>query len=82
MYYVYVLKSLKDSNFYVGRTGDMKNRWLRHNRGLVPSTKHRRPLKFVYCEICNNVKDAARREIYLKTAWGKRYIKNRLANDL
>ncbi|KKS81962.1 MAG: hypothetical protein UV58_C0014G0008 [Candidatus Wolfebacteria bacterium GW2011_GWC1_43_10] len=81
MHYVYVLKSLKDKELYVGRTENLKNRIVEHNKGKVPSTRDRRPLKFVYCEASNNVKDAAHREKYLKTAWGKRYLKNRLKND-
>ncbi len=81
MYYVYVLKSLKDKNFYVGRTDDLKSRFADHSKGRVESTKERRPLKLVYYEACNNVKDATHREIYLKTAWGKRYLKHRLKND-
>ena len=78
---MYVLKSLKDKELYVGRTENLKNRIVEHNKGKVPSTRDRRPLKFVYCEASNNVKDAAHREKYLKTAWGKRYLKNRLKND-
>ena len=82
MQYVYVLKSLRDGNLYVGRAEDLQNRLKEHNRGEVQSTKDRRPLKFMYCEMSNNIKDAAHRETYLKTAWGKRYLKHRLKNDL
>ena len=81
MHYVYVLKSKKDGDWYVGKTRDLKNRFLEHNKGQVSSTKDRRPLKFMYCEASNNAKDATRREKYLKTAWGKRYLKHRLKND-
>ena len=82
MQFVYVLRSLKDKNFYVGRTEDLKQRFTEHNSGKVSSTKDRRPLKLVYCEISVNVRDAAHREIYLKTACGKRYLKSRLKHDL
>lgn len=81
MHFVYVLKSLKDMGLYVGRTSDLKNRLIEHSKGRVESTKDRRPLKFVYGEICNNIKDSVHREIYLKTAWGKRYLKHRIKND-
>lgn len=81
MHYVYVLKSLKDRGFYVGRTENLKGRLFEHTRGKVESTKDRRPLRFVYCEASNNIKDAVHREKYLKTAWGKRYLKHRLKND-
>jgi len=78
MYYVYVLQSLKDKQFYVGYTDDLKNRLREHNSGRIVSTKDRRPLRLVYYEACLNQQDATKREKYLKTAWGKRYIKNRL----
>ncbi len=82
MRYVYVLKSDKDKNLYTGVTEDLKRRFLEHQQGNVKSTKHRRPLKLIYYEACLNDKDARKREIYLKTAWGKRYLKNRLYNYL
>ena len=81
-YYVYILQSEKDSNFYVGYTNDLKKRLTYHNDGRVQSTKNRRPLKLVYFEGCSNQQDATKREKYLKTAWGKRYIKSRLNNYL
>ena len=80
--YVYVLRSIKDENLYVGLTRDMRARLETHNRGQVPSTKHRVPLELIYWEGCVNESDAARREKYLKTAWGKRYIKSRLRRYL
>ena len=81
MHYVYVLKSLEDNGLYVGRTEDFKNRLTDHYKGRVDSTKNRRPLKFLYAEVSNNIKDTVHREKYLKTAWGKRYLKHRLKND-
>ena len=78
MYYVYVLKSLKDKKLYTGSTNNLVERLKRHNKGLVEATKYRRPLKLIYYEACLSRKDAMRREIYLKTSWGKRYIKSRL----
>ena len=81
MHYVYVLKSLKDNNLYIGRTENIKNRLIEHMKGRVESTKERRPLKFLYAEVSNNIKDAVHREKYLKTSWGKRYLKYRLKSD-
>jgi putative endonuclease len=82
LYYVYILQSEKDGDFYVGKTQDLNDRLHLHSKGRVPSTKSRRPLRFVYAEISRNNTDAMQREIYLKTAWGKRYIKNRIKNDI
>jgi putative endonuclease len=81
-YYVYVLRSEKDGYFYTGYSNDVRRRLQEHNDGKVNSTKNRTPLVLVYWEGCLNQQDATRREKYLKTAWGKRYIKNRLANYL
>ncbi|MDZ7367689.1 MAG: GIY-YIG nuclease family protein [candidate division KSB1 bacterium] len=76
--YVYVLQSEKDKNFYVGFTKNLIQRLAAHNEGKVASTKNRVPFKLVYWEGCLHQNDATKREKYLKTAWGKRYIKNRI----
>ena len=81
-YYVYVLHSQKDENFYAGYTDNLNRRVEDHAKGKVSSTKNRRPLRLIYWEGCLNQKDALVREKYLKTAWGKRYIKNRIKNYL
>ncbi len=80
MFYVYVLRSLKDNLLYTGFTNNIETRFRRHNSGLVTSTKNRLPLELIYLEGSLSSKDAMRREKYLKTAWGKRYIKGRLKN--
>jgi putative endonuclease len=79
-YYVYVLWSERDRRLYVGYTKDIRRRLDEHNSGRVPSTKKRTPMKLIYWEGCFNQQDATKREKYLKTAWGKRYIKTRLKN--
>jgi len=82
MYYIYILQSKKDGNFYTGYTKNLKNRLSEHKEGKVQSTKNRLPLNLVYYEASLNQQDATHREKYLKTAWGKRYIKTRLKNYL
>jgi putative endonuclease len=81
-YYVYVLRSLFDRQLYVGLTDNLPARLEEHNAGRVASTRRRVPLELVYWEGCLNRSDAAQREKYLKTAWGKRYLKNRLRRYL
>lgn len=80
--HVYVLRSLTDHQFYVGLTRNLPARLQLHNKGVIRSTKKRTPLQLVYWEGCLNESDAAQREKYLKTAWGKRYIKIRLRRYL
>jgi putative endonuclease len=82
MNYVYVLVSEGDNQFYTGATSDLKNRLQKHSNGKVPSTSSRRPLKLVYYEACISKQDAFRREKYLKTGMGKRYLRNRLKDSL
>ncbi len=81
-YYVYVLQSEVDKKFYTGYTNNIIRRINEHNSGKVFSTKNRFPLKLVYWEGCINQKDATNREKYLKSSWGKRYLKNRIKNYL
>ncbi len=81
-FYVYVLQSQKDKYFYTGYTKDIRRRVKQHNNGEVISTKLRIPFELVYWEGSLNQQDATRREKYLKTAWGKRYIKSRLKHYL
>ena len=78
MYYTYVLLSKKDKKLYVGCTEDLKLRFEQHIKGLVNSTKNRRPLILIYYEACLKQKDAFKREKYLKTHYGKMFLKNRL----
>ena len=63
---------------YTGYTFDLELRLEQHNKGKVISTKYRRPLKLVYYEACLNQSSALKREKYLKTTYGKRYLKNRI----
>ncbi len=82
MYYVYVLFSDRDRKFYTGFTDDLKRRVDEHNAGRVQSTRLRRPLRLVYYEACLNQKDAVHREKYLKTTYGKKYIRTRIRKFL
>lgn len=77
MIYVYVLRSFSDGLLYTGCTRDLRARVSLHNAGRVPSTKDRRPFELIYYEACLHELDAFRRENYLKTTYGKHYIKNR-----
>jgi putative endonuclease len=80
MYYVYVLLSKKDNHFYTGFTEDLRRRVAEHNNGKVQSTASRRPLRLVYYEGSLDQNDAIHREKYLKTTYGKQYLRNRMKN--
>jgi putative endonuclease len=79
-YWVYVLESLKDNKRYVGLTINLAKRIREHNLGRSFSTKPRRPFKLIYAEFCLNYEDAKRREHYLKTTGGRRFLVKRLKN--
>jgi len=82
MYYTYVLRSDVDGNFYVGYTKDLKLRFDQHEKGLVDSTKRRRPLELIYYEGCLDQIDATHREKYLKSYLGRQFLHNRLKSYL
>ncbi|MEK7542960.1 MAG: GIY-YIG nuclease family protein [Patescibacteria group bacterium] len=54
MQIVYVLKSQKDDNLYIGCTSNLEKRVKQHNSGFVRSTKSRVPLELVYWEEYND----------------------------
>ena len=59
MYYVYVLKSIKDNNYFIGSTSDLEKRITGHIESLSKSTVYRRPFELVYYEASKNIKDAS-----------------------
>ena len=80
MFYVYILKSTKDGNLYIGYTNDLKKRFEAHNKGKVFSTVKRRPLLLVYYEAFKAQRDATTREQQIKqfkSAYG--HLKKRIA---
>jgi putative endonuclease len=82
VHYTYVLLSEADGRFYTGATSDLRERMTLHRAGRVKSTAHRMPLKLIYYEACLSPDDAFRRERFLKTGKGGRYLKHRLASSL
>jgi putative endonuclease len=79
MYYVYILKSVKDSNrIYVGYTSNLVIRLRKHNEGASTHTSRYRPwnLKW-YCAFPNKI-NAIKFETYLKSHSGKAFLNKRL----
>ncbi|MBI3005536.1 MAG: GIY-YIG nuclease family protein [Ignavibacteriales bacterium] len=75
MYWVYVLRSIKDLKLYIGFTDDLPKRMKKHQAGGVSSTKHRRPLVSVYQEKCSTRVEARKREKFLKSGPGHDYLR-------
>ncbi len=82
MYYVYVLYSRKISKFYIGYTKDLNNRIEHHNLGLDRWSERGIPWKLVYFEKYENKQDALRREKFLKTGKGSKFVKARIAKEV
>lgn len=78
MFTVYVIENLT-RNWYIGRTANLKRRLQEHNSGTTYTTNRLKgPWKFIYCELCLNEWDAKKRERFLKTSHGRKYLLERL----
>lgn len=83
MFYVYILKSIKDEELYIGSTNDLKRRFQEHNKGLVRSTLKRKPFILIYYESYRSEKDARMRESRLKQRGQARiHLFNRIQDSL
>lgn len=82
MYYVYILKSKKDTHLYTGCTGDLKKRLFMHNSGKIESTVIRKPFGLIFYEAFVDKGDAFKREQWFKTGWGRNHLNNMLRNSL
>ena len=81
MHYVYILLTNK-RDFYTGSTDDLKRRLKEHKLGKVGATKHKRPIKLIHYEAYLLKTDAKRREKYLKTTEGKRFLRQQIRDLL
>lgn len=81
-FYVYVLESKRNKEWYIGSTSNLIRRVKEHNLGLSQSTKAYIPWRLIYYEATLNHQDAKRREHYLKTNQGGRLLRRRLKDYL
>jgi putative endonuclease len=83
MFYVYVLRSKKDLNLYIGSTNNLRRRFEEHNSKKVESTRLRSPFEIIYYEAYKIESDARRREKNLKLgARALTQLKRRLLDSL
>lgn len=79
MFYTYVLKSLKNSRFYIGSTNNLQRRLKEHNSGQSKYTKLTAPFILIYQETFQTRKNAVRRELFLKSGKGREWLKSQLS---
>lgn len=77
MFIVYVLKDRND-RLYKGVTNDLNRRFKEHRRGKTRTTSKMNNLEVVYTEEYNIFAEARKRELYFKTAAGRRFLKGKL----
>lgn len=75
MFIVYVLRSKIAKKSYVGITDNLRRRLEEHNLGKSFYTKRYKPWEMIYKEQFENREEARRREKYLKSAAGRRFLK-------
>jgi len=77
MYFVYVLKSLKDGNLYIGRTKNFERRFKEHNYGRVQSTKSRRPFILLEKIEVSSEEESIKLELKYKEGYKREEIKRK-----
>ncbi len=81
MWTVYVLRSESNQDLYVGMTENLSVRIQTHNAGKVKSTKANRPWKLLHQEELETSLLARKREKYLKSGYGKMWLKTKFFNQ-
>jgi len=82
MFFVYILRSIKDARTYIGYTGNLEERLKRHNSGQVNATKHRRPLRLLFSEEFDSEQAAKEKELYWKSGGGRRKLKKLFSKNV
>jgi putative endonuclease len=82
MYYVYILRSLKDKGIYIGYTNNLEERIKEHRKGQSFATKGRLPVELIHYQAFISKNDAIETEKYLKTTRGRQRINRMLKNTL
>lgn len=78
MYTIYVLKSIRERKFYVGKTIDLERRLNEHNTGKTYYTRRYAPWEIVYTENVISEDEAVAREKYFKSHAGREWLKKKV----
>jgi type I restriction enzyme S subunit len=78
-WYVYAIEC-NDGSLYIGQTEDLRQRWLQHVGGKGASwTKQHPPVQVPYWEKQPSREAAVKRENWLKTGYGRKWLKHEIA---
>ena len=80
MWVTYILQSQKTGRYYVGHTGDLKERLRQHNSGKTRSLKAHLPVQVIHVEEFPDKQEAYFRERQIKSYKGGEAFK-RLIGD-
>jgi len=77
-FFVYVIESLTTGGRYIGQTGDLNRRLAEHNdpehKPAKYTSRQAGPWKLIYQEIHPTCSQAVRRERWLKSRTGRRWL--------
>jgi len=78
VFFVYVIECAGGSH-YIGQTADIRQRWSQHKAGTAAEwTKKHKPLKIAHYEEVASREDAVEREKWLKTGFGRKWVKSEI----
>lgn len=77
MFYVYIIKSVKNGFIYVGSSEDVTKRLTLHNNGRVKSTKAYRPWCILEVREFKTRSEAVKEELFLKTGQQKELLRKK-----
>ncbi|MFQ5811055.1 MAG: GIY-YIG nuclease family protein [Armatimonadota bacterium] len=69
-FFVYALRSESTGRFYIGTTNDVQRRLAQHQAGQSKATRGRGPWRLVHTEQYETLREARKREHYLKHSPG------------
>ena len=82
MYHVYVLHSSLYDKIYIGYSSDAGVRFIYHNQGPDKGwTRRYRPWCLIWMELCLSKKEAMTREKQLKSARGRKWIREEIIRN-
>jgi putative endonuclease len=75
----YVILGSENTYMYKGCARDLRKRVSDHVLGRVARTRNRRPLNVLHVEYTSNYTEARRRENWLKSGQGRKWLKDKYA---